>query len=148
MTDLRSEPIEILMVEDSPADARLTIEALKEAKVNNHLTVVGDGVEALAYLRQEGRWSGARRPDLIFLDLNLPLKDGREVLAEIKADDSLKQIPVVVLTTSRAEEDILRSYELHANCYVTKPVELDQFLSVIRSLDEFWLSVVRLPART
>ncbi len=138
-------PIEILMVEDSPADARLTIEALKEAKVRNRMHIVTDGVEALAFLRCQGRHTGAPRPDLILLDLNLPKKDGREVLKEVKEDPDLKRIPVVVLTTSRAEEDILKSYNLHANCYVTKPVELGQFLSVVKSIDEFWLSIVSLP---
>ncbi len=140
-------PIEILMVEDNPGDARLAMEALKEAKVRNRMSIVEDGVEALAFLRRQGRHADAPRPDLIFLDLNLPKKDGREVLKEIKEDPDLKRIPVVVLTTSRAEEDILKSYDLHANCYVTKPVELEQFLSVVRTIDEFWLSVVQLPPK-
>ena len=139
-------PIEILMVEDSPGDVRLTKEALKEAKVLNHISVVEDGVEAMAFLRREGAHAEAPRPDLILLDLNLPRKDGREVLAEIKADPALTQIPVVVLTTSQAEQDILRSYQLHANCYITKPVDLDQFISVIKSVETFWLTVARLPS--
>ena len=145
MKEAAGGPIEILMVEDNPADSRLAIEALKEAKVRNHMSVVVDGVEAMAFLRREGRYADAPRPQLILLDLNLPKKDGREVLQEIKTDEDLKRIPVVVLTTSRAEEDILRSYDLHANCYVTKPVELDKFLSVVRTIDEFWLTIVRLP---
>ena len=139
------EPVEILLVEDSPGDARLTAEALKEGKVLHHMTVVPDGVEAMAYLRRQGSYGEARRPDLILLDLNLPKKDGREVLGEIKQDASLKKIPVVVLTTSAAEQDILRSYELHANCYITKPVDLEQFISVVRSVEDFWLTIVRLP---
>ena len=144
MTDGRS-PIEILLVEDNPGDVRLTREALREGKVRNHLTVVGDGVEALAYLRRAGKYAGAPRPDLIFLDLNLPKKDGREVLEEIKSDEALKRIPVVVLTTSKAEEDVLKSYNLHANCYVTKPVDLDQFIRVVKSVNDFWFTVVKLP---
>ena len=142
---MTGSPIEILLVEDNPGDARLAIEALREAKVGNRLNVVQDGVEAVAFLRREGRHAGAPRPDLVLLDLNLPKKDGREVLAEIKADADLKRIPVVVLTTSKAEQDILRMYELHANCYITKPVDLDQFMHVVRSIEEFWLTVVKLP---
>ncbi len=141
------QAVDILLVEDSPADVRLTREALKEAKVLNELHVVQDGIEALAFLRKQGKYAGSPHPDLILLDLNLPKKDGREVLAEIKQDRDLKSIPVVVLTTSRAEEDVVRSYTLHANAYVTKPVDLAQFLSVIRSLEEFWLAVVTLPPR-
>jgi two-component system, chemotaxis family, response regulator Rcp1 len=140
-----TSPIEILLVEDSPGDARLTIEALKEAKVLNHISIAEDGVEAMAFLRQEGEHAGAPRPDLILLDLNLPRKDGREVLAEVKADKSLALIPVVVLTTSQAEQDIAKSYQLHANCYITKPVDLDQFMEVIKAVESFWLTVVRLP---
>ena len=121
-------PIEILLVEDSPSDAEFTVEALKEAKVRNHLSLVEDGVQAMEFLRRQGQHTKAPRPDLIMLDLNLPRKDGREVLAEMKADDHLKMIPVVVLTTSRAEEDVLRAYQLHANCYITKPVDFKQFL--------------------
>ena len=138
-------PIEILLVEDNPGDVRLTIEALAEGKVRNHISVASDGVAALSFLRDEGAASGAPRPDLILLDLNLPRKDGREVLAEIKDDPQLHQIPVVILTTSSAEEDIVKSYNLNANCYVTKPVDLTQFLSVVRSIEGFWLSVVKLP---
>jgi len=140
-------PIEILLVEDNPGDVRLTIEALKEGKVHNRLSVAKDGVEALAFLRREETYANAARPDLILLDLNLPRKDGREVLAEIKEDPVLRRIPVVVLTTSKAEEDILRTYDLHANCYITKPVDLEQFISVVKSIDDFWLSVVRLPSK-
>lgn len=140
------KPIEILLVEDNPGDVRLTIEALKEAKVINHLTVVKDGIEALAFLRRQGSYNTAPRPHLIVLDLNLPRKDGREVLADIKADDNLKRIPVVVLTTSQDEQDVLKSYDLHANCYITKPVDLDQFVRVVRSIEDFWLGIVVLPA--
>ncbi len=139
------KPIEILLVEDNPGDVRLTIEALKEAKVINHLTVLKDGVEALAFLRRQGSYAAAPRPHLIVLDLNLPKKDGREVLADIKADDNLKRIPVVVLTTSQDEQDVLKSYNLHANCYITKPVDLDQFVRVVRSIEDFWLGIVVLP---
>jgi two-component system, chemotaxis family, response regulator Rcp1 len=142
-----SRPIEILLVEDNEGDARLTLEAFKEGKVMNNLTVVRDGVEALAYLRHEGQYAGATQPDLILLDLNLPRKDGREVLAEIKDDEHLKRIPVVVLTTSGAQEDVAKAYGSHANCYVTKPVDLDQFLRVIQSIETFWLSLVKLPER-
>jgi Response regulator containing a CheY-like receiver domain and an HTH DNA-binding domain len=139
------KPIEILLVEDNPGDVRLTIEALKEAKVINHLTVLKDGVEALTFLRRQGPYADAPRPHLIVLDLNLPKKDGREVLADIKADDCLKRIPVVVLTTSQDEQDVLKSYNLHANCYITKPVDLDQFIRVVRSIEDFWLGIVVLP---
>lgn len=142
------QPIEILLVEDSPADVRLTFEALKEEKIYNNLHVVTDGVEAIAFLRREGKYAKAVRPDLILLDLNLPKKDGREVLKEIKNDDSLKIIPVVVLTVSRSEEDILRSYNLNANCYITKPVDLNQFMKVIRAIHEFWLTIVKLPPKS
>jgi CheY-like chemotaxis protein len=138
-------PIEILLVEDNPGDVRLTKEALKEAKVINNLTVLKDGEEALAYLRQQDHYANAKRPHLILLDLNLPKKDGRDVLAHIKADEALKRIPVVVLTTSQAEEDVLKSYSLHANCYITKPVDLDQFVRVVRSIEDFWLGIVVLP---
>jgi chemotaxis family two-component system response regulator Rcp1 len=139
-------PIDILLVEDNPGDVRLTVEALKEGKVRNRLSVVEDGVEALAFLRQEGKYGDAPRPDVILLDLNLPRKDGRAVLAEIKADESLRRIPVVVLTTSSSEQDILRSYDLHANCYITKPVDLEQFIEVVKGIEEFWLTIVKLPA--
>ena len=138
-------PIDILMVEDNPGDVGLTKEALKEGKVRNTMSVVRDGMEALAYLRKEGEYASATRPDLILLDLNLPRKDGREVLEEIKADEDLRLIPVVVLTSSLAEEDVVRSYKLHANCYVTKPVDMDQFVKVVKSIEEFWFSIVRLP---
>jgi chemotaxis family two-component system response regulator Rcp1 len=139
------EPIEILLVEDSPGDADLAREALEGTKVRNTLHVVGDGEEAMRFLRREGPYAGAPRPGLVLLDLNLPKKDGREVLAEIKADADLKRIPVVILTTSKEEEDVLRSYNLHANCYITKPIDLDQFLKVVRSIEEFWLTIVKLP---
>ena len=139
--------IEILLVEDNPGDARLTIEAMREAKVRNRMHVVEDGVEAMAFLRRQGRYGEAPRPDLILLDLNMPRKDGREVLAEVKADPDLKRIPVVILTTSRAEEDVLRAYDLHANCYVTKPVDFEQFMRVVREIDEFWVKVVTLPRK-
>lgn len=137
--------VEILLVEDSPGDVRLTKEALREGKVRNTLHVVPDGVEALAFLRHEGRYAAVPRPDVILLDLNLPKKDGREVLAEIKEDDNLRRIPVVILTTSQDERDVLRAYELHANCYITKPVDLDQFIAVIQSIESFWLTIVTLP---
>lgn len=139
------EPVEILLVEDNPGDVRLTREALKEGKVLNNLNVASDGVEAMAFLRHQGRYAEALRPQLILLDLNLPRKDGREVLAEIKGDGSLKRIPVVVLTTSGAEQDVFDSYELQANCYITKPIELDLFLETVRSMGEFWMNVVKLP---
>ena len=144
MTDGRS-PVEILLVEDNPGDERLTREALKEGKVYNNLHWVKDGVEAMEFLYRRGKYRDAPRPDIILLDLNLPKKDGREVLQEIKADDALKRIPVVVLTTSKAEEDVLKTYDLHANCYVTKPVDLEKFIVVVRSIDVFWLTVVTLP---
>lgn len=139
-------PIEILLVEDSPGDVRLTREALRDAKIANHLHVVSDGEEAIAFLRRDGRYGAAPTPDLVLLDLNLPKKDGREVLAEVKNDPLLKRIPVVVLTTSQAERDIVQSYELHANCYVTKPVDLDQFVDVVRSVQDFWFTIVKLPS--
>ena len=140
-----SRPVEILLVEDNPGDVRLTREALREGKVRNNLHVAPDGVEALAFLRKEGRYADAVRPDLILLDLNLPRKDGREVLEEIKVDPSLRYIPVVVLTSSQAEQDIVRAYDLHANCYVTKPVDLDQFIHVVKSIEDFWFTIVKLP---
>ncbi len=140
------DPVEILLVEDNPGDVRLTQEALREAKVRNNLHVVGDGEKALAFLRREGEFHDAPTPDIILLDLNLPKKHGQEVLSEIKSDPVLRRIPVVVLTTSKAEEDILRSYDLHANCYVTKPVDFEQFIKVVRSIEEFWFTVVKLPA--
>ncbi|MET8123470.1 response regulator [Micromonospora sp. NPDC005189] len=140
-------PIEVLLVEDDPGDVLMTQEAFEEHKLRNRLSVVSDGTEALAYLRQEGQYSDALTPDLILLDLNLPRRDGREVLEEIKKDENLRRIPVVVLTTSQADEDILRSYQLHANAYVTKPVDFERFISVVRQIDEFFVSVVKLPPR-
>lgn len=140
-----TKPIKILLVEDSPGDIRLTEEVLREGKVHNNLSVVRNGVEALAFLHQTGKYVDAPRPDLILLDLNLPKRDGREVLAEIKEDPNLKHIPVVVLTTSNAEQDILRAYDLDANCYINKPVDLEQFFTAIRSIENFWLTVVTLP---
>jgi CheY-like chemotaxis protein len=137
--------IDILMVEDNPGDARLTQEALKESKVYNNLHHVRDGVEAMEFLLKEGSYHDAPTPDIILLDLNLPRKDGRQVLAEVKAIPRLKNIPVVVLTTSEAEQDIVKSYELHANCYITKPVDLDKFVEIIRGIENFWLSIVKLP---
>lgn len=140
-----SKPVDILLVEDSPTDVLLAQEALETAKVLNHLHVAIDGVEAMQYLRRQPPYEKASRPDLILLDLNLPRKDGREVLAEIKDDPLLKTIPVVVLTTSKAEEDILRAYGLHANCYVTKPVDFDQFTQVVKAIENFWFTIVSLP---
>ncbi len=144
----QGNPVEILLVEDNPADVRLTIEGLKEGKVKNNLSVVENGVEALAFLRKQGKYADAMRPDLVLLDLNMPKKDGREVLAEIKADEELRHIPVVVLTTSKAEQDILKAYSLHANCYITKPVDLDQFISIVESIEDFWFTIVKLPQGT
>lgn len=145
MENMTHKAIEILLVEDSPTDVLMTQEALSFAKVLNSLHVVEDGVAAMEYLRQQGRYTTVSRPDLILLDLNLPRKDGREVLAEVKADPLLHTIPVVILTTSRAEEDVLRSYGLHANCYVTKPVDFQNFADVVRSIEHFWFTVVTLP---
>ena len=139
------KPVEILLVEDNPGDVRLTQEAFKDGKMLNKLHVAEDGMEALAFLKREGKHNDAPRPELILLDLNLPGKDGRDVLAEIKADRDLKRIPVVILTTSRSEEDILRSYDLNANCYITKPVELDKFIEVVKFIEDFWLTIVKLP---
>ena len=140
-----SRLVEILLVEDNPGDVRLTREALKEGKIRNNLNVASDGVEALRYLRREGPYAGAARPDLILLDLNLPRMDGREVLQAVKMDPSLRHIPVVVLTSSAAEQDIVRAYDLHANCYVSKPVDLDQFIHVVKSIEDFWFNIVKLP---
>jgi FOG: CheY-like receiver len=146
MTDSTREYSQhVLLVEDNPGDVRLTKEALKEGKVYSNLHWAKDGVEALEFLRRQGKFADVPRPDIILLDLNLPKKDGREVLSEIKNDDDLKRIPVVILTTSKAEEDVLRSYQLHANCYVTKPVDLEKFIGVVQSIDKFWLTVVTLP---
>ncbi len=145
MKPTEAQPIVILLVEDNLGDVRLTREAFKESRVDNRLVVVPDGVEAMVLLRREGAHSSAPRPDLILLDLNLPRMDGRQVLEEIKGDPLLKRIPVVVLTTSRAEEDILRTYDLHANCYIAKPVDFENFLSVVKSIEDFWLTIARLP---
>jgi chemotaxis family two-component system response regulator Rcp1 len=142
-----SKNIEILLVEDNPADVRLAQEAFKDAKVHNILYTVGDGVEAMAFLRRQGKYADVARPDLILLDLNLPKKDGREVLAEIKTDEHLKLIPVVILTVSKDEEDILKTYNLHANCYITKPIDFEQFMKVVKSIEEFWLTIVKLPPK-
>jgi CheY-like chemotaxis protein len=147
MEHISVRPIEILLIEDNPGDARLTQEALREGRVSNRLSHVIDGVEAMAFVRREPPFADAPRPDLILLDLNLPRKDGREVLAELKEDPRLRLIPVVVLTTSEAEQDILRTYELHGNCYITKPVDLEKFLHIVRAVENFWLAVVKLPGR-
>jgi CheY-like chemotaxis protein len=141
----QSDLVDILLVEDNAGDVRLTKEVLRDSKVRNNLMVAVNGDEALCCLRKQGKYKDANRPDLILLDLNLPIKDGRQVLAEIKEDPDLKRIPVVILTTSKAEEDILKTYNLHANCYVTKPVDLDQFVTVVKSLEDFWLAIVKLP---
>lgn len=145
MTNNMGRAAEVLLVEDSPGDVRLTREALKEGKVRNNLSHVADGVEAMAFLRREGKYADAPRPDIVLLDLNMPRKDGREVLAEMKSDENLKRIPVVILTTSEAEQDILKTYDLHANCYLTKPVDLEQFISIVKSVEDFWLTIVQLP---
>ncbi|MEJ2628372.1 MAG: response regulator [bacterium] len=137
--------VDILLVEDNPGDVDLTRDALEESKMKNKLFVVGDGEEALEFLYKKGKYADASRPDLIILDLNLPKKDGREVLADIKADDNLKRIPIVILTTSKAEEDVLKTYNLHANCYITKPLDFEQFLQVVKSIETFWMSIVVLP---
>jgi two-component system, chemotaxis family, response regulator Rcp1 len=144
--NLGVRPIEILLVEDNPGDVRLAVEALRDAKVNNNLNTVMDGEEALAFLRRQDQYANAPRPDLVLLDLNLPRKSGREVLREVKEDPNLRRIPVVILTTSEAEEDILKAYNYNANCYVTKPVDLDQFIKVVRSIEDFWLTIVKLPS--
>jgi len=138
--------MEILLVEDNPGDVRLTREAFKEARLASRLSVVGDGVEALAFLRHQGRFTDAAKPDMILLDLNLPKKSGLEVLADVKRDDNLRRTPIVVLSTSRAEKDVCRSYELHANCYISKPVDLESFIRVVRSIEKFWLTTVALPS--
>ncbi len=147
MVDLPGKVIDILLVEDNPGDVRLAQEALKESKVRNKLFVVEDGVEAMAFLCQQGEYASVPRPDLVLLDLNLPRKSGREVLTELKTDENLKKIPVVVLTVSRAEEDIARCYDHHANCYITKPLDFTQFMEVTRTINEFWLTIVRLPPK-
>jgi CheY-like chemotaxis protein len=138
-------PIEVLLVEDNPGDALLTRIALEDSKISVHLNVVEDGVEAMAFLRKQDKYAKVAHPDIVLLDLNLPKKDGREVLAEIKSDENLKRIPVVVLTTSQAEEDILKAYNLAANCYITKPVDFDQFIKIIRTIENFWFAIVKLP---
>jgi chemotaxis family two-component system response regulator Rcp1 len=143
--NISPKPIDILLVEDNLGDVRLTREALKEGKVLNTLHVVGDGIEALAFLRHAGQYAKSAHPDIILLDLNLPRKDGRELLADIKTDPNLRRIPVVILTTSKAEEDILKSYDLHANCYITKPVDMNRFITVVQSIEDFWFTIVRLP---
>lgn len=142
----KNKVIDVLLVEDNPGDARLAIEALKESKVLNKVYVVEDGVLAMEFLRKTGEYKDAPVPDIVLLDLNLPRKDGREVLEEIKTDPELKHIPVVILTTSQAEEDIVKSYTLHANCYISKPIDLDQFMKVIKAIEDFWLTVVKLPS--
>ena len=142
---LSNNVVRILLVEDNPGEVRLTQEAMKDCRINNKISVARDGEEALAFLHREGPYAGEERPDLILLDLNLPKKDGRQVLAEIKADPNLKRIPVVVLTTSKAEQDILKAYNLHANCYITKPVDMDQFMEVVKLIEGFWLTIVKLP---
>ncbi|MDO9364777.1 MAG: response regulator [Methylotenera sp.] len=143
-----SRQVEFLLAEDNPGDVRLTQEALRESKIRNNLNVVTDGMEAIAFLRRQGKYANAPTPDVVLLDLNLPKMDGREVLAEIKSDPLLKRIPVVIITSSEAEKDILRTYDLHANCYVSKPVDLDQFIKVIQAIENFWLTIVKLPSDT
>jgi CheY-like chemotaxis protein len=139
------KPIDILLVEDNPGDSRLAMEALKGSKIRNNLDVIADGIEAMDFLYKRGKHIKVPRPDLILLDLNLPKKDGREVLAEIKSDPDLKRIPVVILTTSKSEEDVLKTYNLHANCFITKPIDLNQFVTVVKSIEDFWLTIVKLP---
>ena len=146
VTQEYGKPIDILLVEDNAGDSRLAVEALKESKLRNNLHIVTDGIEAMDFLYKRGKHAQVPRPDLILLDLNLPKKDGREVLAEIKADPDLKRIPVVILTISKAEEDVLKTYNLHANCFITKPLDLNQFVTVVKSIEDFWLTIVKLPA--
>ena len=144
--EARGKQVELLLVEDNPADVRLTQEVLKQdIKVRNNLSVVGDGAEAMAFLRRKGKYAAAARPDLILLDLNLPKMDGRQVLAEIKVEPELKRIPLVILTSSKAERDIVQAYDLHANCYIIKPIDLDQFIALVKCIEDFWLTVVKLP---
>jgi len=145
--ELQVRPVELLLVEDNPGDVRLTREAFKDGKLVNHLTVAKDGEEAMDLLHRRGRFANAIRPDIIFLDLNLPKKDGREVLAEIKTDETLRSIPVVVLTMSKAEEDILKTYQQHANCYIAKPIDMEQFITTMKQIEGFWLTIVKLPPR-
>ncbi len=147
-TETIVKPIDILLIEDNPGDVRLTIEALKEGKVYNNLSCAENGEDALNFLRKKGKYANAVRPNLIILDLNLPKKDGREVLKEVKEDPDLKRIPIVVLTSSSAEEDILKSYDLHANCYIKKPLDINQFINIVHSIKEFWFSIVLLPPKT
>ena len=147
MDEFSGKVIDILLVEDNPGDVRLAQEALKESKVRNKLFVVEDGVEAMAFLRRQGKYADAPHPDLILLDLNLPRKSGREVLTEIKTDENLKHIPVVILTVSRAEEDVMKCYNQHANCYITKPLDFNQFMEVTKTIEEFWLTIVKLPPK-
>jgi len=147
MNEQQGKVIDILLVEDNPGDVRLAQEALKESKVRNKLYVVDDGVEAMDFLRKQGKYAGSPRPDLILLDLNLPRKSGREVLAEVKTDEDLRRIPIVVLTVSRAEEDVIKCYNHHANCYITKPLDFNQFMEVTKAIDDFWLTIVRLPPK-
>ena len=144
-TEILGKPIDILLVEDNPGDARLALESLKESKIRNTIHWVQDGLEAMKFMHRQGSYENAPRPDQILLDLNMPKMDGREVLAEIKSDDELKRIPVVIFTISKAEEDILKAYDLHTNCYITKPLDLNRFLKVIQSIEDFWLTIVRLP---
>ncbi len=143
----QAQPVDILLVEDNPGDIRLTQEAFRDGKLLNRLTAVSDGEQAMAFLRRQGKYERVRQPDLVLLDLNLPRKDGREVLAEVKADPDLRRIPVVVVTSSRAEEDILKAYNLHTNCYVTKPVDLVKFVAVVKSIEHFWVHIVKLPSK-
>lgn len=145
MSEKFVRPVDILLVEDNPGDVRLTQEILKEAKILNNLDIVTDGEAALAFLKNQGEYAAKPRPDLVLLDLNLPKIDGREVLAEIKQDMELKRIPVVILTVSQAEQDVIKTYDLHANCYIIKPINLDQFVEVVRAIEDFWLSIVKLP---
>jgi CheY-like chemotaxis protein len=148
MQNTMIKPIDILIIEDNEGDARLIKEVLSEGKVSNSLHVVKDGVQALEFLQRKGAYKSEQIPDLVILDLNLPKKDGREVLLEIKTDNELKKIPVVIMTTSQAEEDILKSYDLHANCYITKPIDLNQFIKVVKSIEDFWFSIVKLPPKS
>ena len=147
MNAAEGKPAEIVLVEDNAGDVRLIVEAFKENMFLNNLHVIKDGVEAMEFLHKEGKYADAVHPDLILLDLNLPKKDGREVLAEVKADPNLKRIPVIILTSSKAEADIFKTYDLHANCYITKPIDMDQFIKVVRSIEDFWLTIVKLPQR-
>jgi len=148
MQNTMIKPIDILIIEDNEGDARLIKEVLSEGKVSNSLHVVKDGVQAMEFLQRKGAYKSEQIPDLVILDLNLPKKDGREVLLEIKTDNELKKIPVVIMTTSQAEEDILKSYDLHANCYITKPIDLNQFIKVVKSIEDFWFSIVKLPPKS